>query len=243
MFVGGSDGYLAFSRGEGDRRDIGGMPGCVVAQLAAECETVLICPRYSHLRRHILGCLGHRVDAIGAGDPLMDKTPADGAVMDFGAARKGAVGLRHNEGRPAHALDAACNHQFRRPAGNRPGTEDHGVKSTGTEPVDRQGRHRRGQAGQQHRHAGDVAVVFARLIGATKNHLVDRQVIARQHGVDHMGCHVIRPHRRECSAIPPDGRALAPANENLGHVIVSSAGIWRSAPSNAPVPRLPAPPG
>ena len=42
------------------------------------------------------------------------------------------------------------------------------VKARAAEPVDRRARHLGRQPGQQQRHAGDVAVVLARLVGAAE---------------------------------------------------------------------------
>jgi hypothetical protein len=47
-------------------------------------------------------CLHHRID----------EAPADGGVVDLGAAGKGRVGLGHDEGRAGHAFDAAGDHQI-----------------------------------------------------------------------------------------------------------------------------------
>ena len=43
---------------------------------------------------------------------LVDEAPADGGVVDRVAAAEGALGLGHHEGRAAHALDAAGDHQL-----------------------------------------------------------------------------------------------------------------------------------
>ena len=49
----------------------------------------------------------------------------------------------------------------------------HRLQSGAAEPVHRLTRHLDRQAGQQRRHAGDVPVVFARLVGAAEDDVID----------------------------------------------------------------------
>ena len=100
--------------------------------------------------------VGHvRVD-----HPPAERRGVDGRVA--GGVRLG--GLRQHVRRPGHRLHAARDHDRGVPDGDRACGGDHGVESRGAEPVDGRAGHRGRQAGEQRRHAGDVAVVLTGLV-------------------------------------------------------------------------------
>ena len=78
------------------------------------------------------------------------------------------------------------------------------------QPVDGQPADLDRQAGQQHGHPGDVAVVLAGLVGAAEDDVLDEAGIdagpvddRAQHGRRQ----VVRPHGGQGPAVPPDRRA------------------------------------
>ena len=81
------------------------------------------------------------------------------------------------------------------------------------------GGHAVGQAGQQGRHARHVAVVFARLVGAAHEDVINTRPIqirmARHQGRNGCCSQIIRPDGGKCPAKPPDGCALCVTDECL----------------------------
>ncbi len=79
-----------------------------------------------------------------------------------------------------------------------------------------------GNAGQKQRHAPDVAVVLARLVGAAGEDVFDglrRQAGRfRQKRLQNMGEKIIGPHARQRPGVAPDGRAHAGANKGFSHL-------------------------
>ena len=56
---------------------------------------------------------GHGIDAVLRFHERVDEAPADGGVVHRLVAAKGQLGLWHDEGRAAHALHPARDHQAR----------------------------------------------------------------------------------------------------------------------------------
>ena len=86
-----------------------------------------------------------------------------------------------------------------------------GVQARTAQTVDRRARHLDGQPGQQRGHAGDVAVVFAGLVGAAQDRIVQlfptHAGIAGYQGLDGHGGKIIRPHGRQGAAVAAEGSA------------------------------------
>ena len=125
----------------------------------------------------VLGRLRHRVDAVLLLHQRIDEAPADGGVLDLGAALERLLRLAHDERRARHPLDAAGDHEVglagadrprRRPTASSPDAHSRLTVMPGIDVR---------QAGQQQRHAGDVAVVLAGLVGAAEIHLVERRPV------------------------------------------------------------------
>ena len=75
------------------------------------------------------------------------------------------------------------------------------------QPVDGQPAHLDREAGQQDRHAGDVAVVLAGLVGAAEDHVLDEGRVERgalDDGAQHGGGHVVGADRGERTAVAAD---------------------------------------
>jgi hypothetical protein len=121
----------------------------------------------------VLGGLGHRLDPVLLLDQRVHETPAERRVVQLGRPGKRALGLAEHERRPAHALDPAGDHQLRLARADRARSNPHRLHARAAQPVDRGARHARREPRQQRRHAGDVAVVLARLVGAAEDHVVD----------------------------------------------------------------------
>ena len=146
--------------------------------------------------------------------------------MDLRLALEGRLGLGQDEGRTRHAFDPAGDHHLG-PVADHPGTGDDRVETRGAQAVHGQRRHGFGQARQQHRHARDVAVVLAGLVGAAEHHLVHGKTRMQvEQPVDRQGCHVVRAHHGKAAAVAADRRAAVGAKEDLGHER-SNAGAGR----------------
>src|SRR6185369_15133854 len=76
-------------------------------------------------------------------------------------------------GRAGHALDPARDQDVRLAAADGAGRLVDGGERAGAKAVRRDARHAVRQAGEQGAHAGDVAVVLARLVGAAEIDLLD----------------------------------------------------------------------
>ncbi len=165
-------------------------------------------------------------DVVPFGDPLgrlaegdrpvlrklgIHEPPADGGIRDL---RRGAIpglaGLEHHVGRAGHGLHAAgddalalARHDGLRGTGDR-------LEPRAAEPVDRLAWDFDRQARKQRRHARDVAVVFARAVGAAEDHVVDQDRIDRgalEQRADRDRGEVIGTHGRQRATVSADGRA------------------------------------
>ena len=129
--------------------------------------------------------------------------------------------FRQGIGRARHALHAAGDEDFAFAAPDRPRRLVHCGKAAGAKTVDCDPRHLLRQSGQQRGHAGDIAVVLARLIGAAEIDLLDLRRIdsrPRDRLADNERRQVIRPHRRQRAANPADGRSHCADNYDFGHL-------------------------
>ena len=147
---------------------------CRRLQLTRECELVLVFAADVEVGSDILRRLRHGVDAVPFFHQAVDEAPADRGVLDGGVTRKRAICLAHHKRSARHRLDAAGDHQavFARFDCAR-GRADR-IHARAAQPVDGGAWHLLRQAGQQQRHAGDVAIVFAGLVGAAENDFLHR---------------------------------------------------------------------
>src|SRR3989449_182349 len=86
--------------------------------------------------------------------------------------------------------------------------------------VYRLARHLDRQTGEERRHAGDVAIVLACLVGAAEDHIVDRAGVdagAFHHGLDRNRGEIIRPYPRQASPMLDDGGAQRGTDVRVGH--------------------------
>src|SRR3546814_7719551 len=122
----------------------------------------------------VLAVLRHGVGAVELLHLRIDEAPADGGVVDLGGAGEGGAGLGHHEVGPGHVLDAAGDRQAPFAGLDHAGGVVHRLHAGRAQPVDGAAGDAGGQPGQPQRHAGDVAVVLARLVDAAVVDLVDR---------------------------------------------------------------------
>ncbi|MCY1240086.1 hypothetical protein D9M72_529150 [compost metagenome] len=178
MLVAVDDDRLALALRDRHRDDFLRQPTvrlrCGGLGLAADGKGVLVFAADAKIRRDVLASLGHRVDAVLLLHERVDKAPADGGVVDLGVAREGGICLRHDEGCTRHALDTASDHQFGFAGFDCPRRSDHRIHAGTAEPVDRRAGYADRQASQKQRHARDVAVVLAGLVGAAEDYVIDR---------------------------------------------------------------------
>ncbi len=87
------------------------------------------------------------------------------------------------------------------------------------------------QAGEQQRHARDIAVVLARLVGAAEDHIVDGVPVdgrvARHQRLQRDGAQIVGAHGGQRAAEAADGGADIVADEGFGHF--GNSGATRSA--------------
>ena len=210
--------------------------GCP-ALLRTERERVLILARDVPALRDVLARLPHRL----AREPLLvagvDEPPAERRVVDRPvAAREGRVGLRGDERRAGHRLDAAGDEEVA-VAGDHgmAGADDRGEPRC-AEPIDGDARDRVRQAREQRGEAGDVAVVLARLVRAAEPDVLDLlrgDSRALDGSRDRERRKVVGPHGGEPAAVAADRRAHRRQDDRPGHC-ASSSSITRCAIAKAP---------
>ena len=137
-----------------------------------------------------------------------------------------ACGFRHDERRARHALDTACDREVGVACGNRSRCGADGIEARTAESVDGgRGRTFR-QSREQHGHARDVAIVFARLIRTAEVDVVDRvpvelRVPLSQRTQD-VRCEIVGAYRRKRAAEFPDRRPDAVAKKYFIHEAAGS---------------------
>ena len=150
-----------------------GGPGRVGQVVGPDRERVLPLPRDREPVGQQLVGLAQR-DGPLRGHPLVDEPPAERRGHRGHVA--GGIGprrLRQHPRRPGHRLDAAGQHHVGVPGLDGPRAGHRRVERGAAEPVDRHRRHRDRQAGEQHRHPADVAVVLAGAVGVAPDHVAD----------------------------------------------------------------------
>src|SRR5918996_700723 len=123
---------------------------------------------------HVLAGLAHRLEREHLFHARVGEPPTERRVPDdLVPARKGVLGLPNDERRPAHRLDPAGDEELAVSRADGMAGGDDGRETGGTETVDRHAGDLLRKAGEQGRHAGDVAVVLARLVGAAEVDVLD----------------------------------------------------------------------
>ena len=190
--------------------------------LAGQREQVLVFAADLEIVCDVFGRFRHRIHAVLRLHQLVDEAPADRRVIDGGVARKRAVGLAHDERRTAHAFDAASQHQAGFTGANGAGGGADGVQARTAQAVDGGAGHFDRQTGQQRGHAGDVAVVFASLVRATHDRVIQffpaHAGVARYQRLDGDSGQIVGAHRSQRAAVAAEGSADRITNKGIhGH--------------------------
>jgi hypothetical protein len=152
----------------------------------------------------------------------IDEPPAERGVVDFAAALEGLLRLAHDQRRARHRFDAAGNGELGLAATNGARGIADGVEPGCAQPIDGDPRNGIGQARQQQRHARNVAIVLAGLIGAAEHDLVERRPVdlgmALDERPDGHGGEIVGTHLGKRAAIAADRRAHAIAEKNVARV-------------------------
>jgi hypothetical protein len=120
----------------------------------------------------------------------------------------------------ADRLDAASDEHVAFTGFDRLRGTRHGLEPRTAQPIHRLARDFDRQPCEQQRHAGHVAVVFAGLVGAAQNHVVDaRRIDARalHDRLDGDGGQIVGAHLREAAAVLADGRPQRGVDQGVGH--------------------------
>ncbi len=148
------------------------------------------------------------------------KARADGGIEQLGVAAIGAFGLGHDEGRAAHAFDAAGDEEIALAAGRGARGVEHRGEAAAAQPVDGHAAGLDRQSAEEGRVARDIARVFAGLVGAADDGVFvipGLEGIARDQRRDHPGEQVIRPYRRKHAGMAADGRAQTVIDIGIHH--------------------------
>ena len=188
-------------------------------------ERVLIVAGHPVLLGHVLRRLSHRVGAVLLAHLRIDEAPAEARVEQLDVARERLARLRHHVRRARHALDAAGDVEVALAELHRARRVRDGAHARCAEAIDRLAGHAHRQAGEQHRHARDVAIVLARLVGAAEDDVGDVRRIERRMPRDERGDDVrgeiVGAHLAELPADVADGRANAVDDVCVSHVFDS----------------------
>ena len=156
------------------------------------------------------------------------------------AARERGVGLRRDERRAAHRLDATRDEEVSVPGDHGMAGADDGRKAGRAEAVHRDAPDRVRQAGEQRGEARHVAVVLARLVRAAEPDVLDlsrrnaRPLDGGRHGQRR---EVVRADAREAAAVAAHRRPDRREDHGFGHGVTLS-GLVAGESSRPAVSRL-----
>ncbi len=185
--------------------------------LASQGKLILVGTAYLVVVSDVFGRLRHCVDAVQFFHQLVRKAPADGGVVDGRGARKRCVCLAHDKRCACHRLHSAGDHQAGVAGLDRPRRRANRIHAGTAQAVDGGAGNFLRQTRQQRRHARHVAIVFAGLVGATVDHVIDffpvdagiaTHQFAQRHRPKVVGAHILQR-----SAVTADGRADCIANK------------------------------
>ena len=201
--------------------EIAGGGGARGALLRAQRERILVLARHLIFLGDVLAGLGHRIDAVARLHRRIDEAPAERGVVGLDRARKRLARLAGDERRPRHRLDPAGDGEIHLAGADGARRIADGVEARGAQPVDGEAGDRLRQPGEQERHARDVAVVLAGLIGAAEEHFVEPRPVglgvAGDERLDRRGREVVGAHLGERAAVAADRGAYGIADEDVAH--------------------------
>jgi len=210
--------------------------------MAAQREGVLVLARHLVLLGHALGGLPHLESPVHLDHLRVDEPPSDGRVVHrLLAAGERAVRLGHHPRRAGHALHASGDHDIGAARLDLARSSDGRLHTRPTQAVHGLAWNLDRKARQQQCHASHIAVVLARLVGATEDHVGD---IGRVHACSLTrffqsdGGEVVRPHVLELPAITPHRGARRGDDDGVRHYFLArrarkdctpSANSWLAA--------------
>ena len=200
-----------------DGDDLIGEPSGVVSGLPAllrgEREGVLLLAADAAALDDVLGGLAHRVRVVRIGQARVREAPAEGRVVHrLLTARECGRRLGHDEGRAGHRLDAARDEDLAIAERDRVRGAHDRLEPRAAEPIHGLAGDLDRQAGEERRHAPDVAVVLAGLVRSPEDHVVDARRIepgAVDERADDVRRHVVGPHVPERAAVATERSAEA----------------------------------
>src|SRR6516162_182707 len=170
--------------------------------------------------RQVVGGLRHRVGAELALDLRVREARADRRIIDAAVAAERGLGLVHDKRRAAHAFDTARDHDLALAAGDRLRCHDDRIEAAAAVALQNRAGDLDRQARQQPGVPPDAAAVFARLIGAANDDILDLFRVERallDDLGDDRGEHVIGPHSRESAGVAAEGCALTVVQVSVEH--------------------------
>ena len=206
--------------------------GCP-ALLRAKRESVLVLARHAPALGDVLPRLTHRLEREELGKSRVREAPPELRVV-FGRV-VADVGPRVHERRAAHRLDAAGDEEVAVTGSDRVRRRDHRGQSRSAKTIHRHPGDGLRQAREQDRHARDVAVVLARLVGGAEVDVLDLRRVhsrARNRLGDHRRGEIVRPDVSQSTAPAPDRRAHSGEDDGAAH---DSTNSTRTGCSYVPV--------
>ena len=170
---------------------------------------------------HVLGRLGHRVDAVFFFHQFVDEAPADGGVIHRVVTAEGTFGFGHDKGRAAHAFHAAGNHQIGFTGLDGARCRADGVHARAAQTVDGGTGQLHRQTRQQTAHVSHVAVVFTRLVDAAVKQVGDGRPVdvgvAGHQGFERDRAQIVSAYAGQSAAVTAEGGTDGIANKSLVH--------------------------
>ncbi len=193
------------------------------ALLAAQSKSVLIGAGNMKFLGHNFAGFGHGIGAVLGLQGGIHKAPAECGVFEFQIARKRRIGFADDERCAGHAFDAARDQQIQFAALDATRGDGNCIHAGAAEAIDGGAGNFFGQAGEKHSHARDVAIVFAGLIGAAVDDVVERAPIHGRIAFDQLfdrkRGEIVGANARKGAAVTSEGRANGVTNVSDGHVL------------------------
>src|SRR5262245_66259358 len=188
--------------------------------------------------RNVLAGFRHGIDAVLLLHQRIDEAPADRRVVNLSASGERLLRLSLYEWRARHRFNAAGDREvhFAGPNSTRGGADCFEARST--EAVQSHARHVVWQARKQERHARNVAVVFAGLIGAAIEDFLELCPIdlriTRHQSLDRNGGKIVRTDLGERAAVTADRGPHGVTNKHIArHYAAFCARLVRACKSRS----------
>ncbi len=215
MFVGGEGNRVTFALREHHRNNFicesAGCLGGLVFHLRIVGELILLFAGDFVFIGQIFSGFAHRVGMVEFAEGGVDEAPSEGGIDHFGEASECAVAFGLDERSAGHGFFAAGDVDGAFAEADAASCVDEGLQATGAEAVNGHAGDGGGQTCEQGGHAGDVAVVFACLVGCTGDDLFDggkvEARIALNQCLDDQCKHVIGTDMAQTAGVAANGRA------------------------------------